>query len=68
MASNRSIAPFRVAEALQAIDPGVARTVANATFMARIPHKKAMEHVKLIFNTFKSEVLCLQAFTAVGLV
>ena len=46
-AGRRYMAEYhRVADELKAIDPGVARTVANATFMARIPHKKAMEHVK----------------------
>lgn len=29
-----------------ALDPQVARTLANATFMARVPHKKAMNHLK----------------------
>ena len=42
-----STAEYRgVAEQLQAIDPSVARTLANATFTARAPRQKAMAHFK----------------------
>jgi len=34
----------QVAEQLNAVDAGLARTLANATFMARVPQEKALEH------------------------
>jgi hypothetical protein len=46
-AGRRYLAEYhRVIEQLRTIDPQVARTLANATFMARVPHKKAMNHLK----------------------
>ena len=46
-AGRRYLAEYRrVIEQMKTIDPQVARTLANATFMARVPHKKAMNHVK----------------------
>lgn len=36
----------RVADQLGPIDSGIARTLANATFMARAPSRKAMDHFK----------------------
>ena len=46
-AGRRYIAEYhRVIEQLRTIDPQVARTLANATFMARVPHRKAMKHLK----------------------
>jgi hypothetical protein len=37
-----------VAQQLKAIDPSLARTLANASFTATTPHRKAMEHFKRI--------------------
>lgn len=46
-AGRRYLAEYhRVIEQLRTIDPQVARTLANATFMARVPHRKAMNHLK----------------------
>lgn len=46
-AGRRYLAEYhRVAEQLKNIDVTLARTLANATFMARVPRKKAIDHVK----------------------
>lgn len=46
---RRYLAEYRaVAEQLKRIDPTVARTLANASFTASTPRRKAMEHFKQI--------------------
>ncbi len=35
---------YAVVKLFQRLDPGIARTFANATFMAHAPHAKAMAH------------------------
>jgi hypothetical protein len=46
-AGRRYVAEYhRVIDHLKTIDPQVARTLANATFMARVPHRKAINHLK----------------------
>lgn len=60
VAARRYLAEYRcVAEQLKAIDPDIARTVANATFMTRVPRKKAMHHFKHfadLFMRFRDDV------------
>lgn len=56
-AGRRYLAEYqRVAEQLKNIDVTLARTLANATFMARVPRKKAIEH----FNHFADLVTQFQ--------
>lgn len=59
-AARRYMAEYcRVAQQLEAIDPGIARTLANATFMARVPSEKAMLHFKHfadLFMKFRDDV------------
>jgi hypothetical protein len=59
-AGRRYLAEYhRVVEHLRTLDPHVARTLANATFMARVPHKKAMHHLKRfadVARTFRDDV------------
>jgi hypothetical protein len=46
-AGRRYLAEFHgVVEQLKTVDPGIARTLANATFMAHAPREKAMSHFK----------------------
>lgn len=46
-AAMRYLAEYRrVTEQLIMIDADIARTLANATFMARAPHRKALDHFK----------------------
>ena len=53
-ASDRYLAEYRnVLNQLRDVDSTVARTFANATFMARVPASKAMEHFKQ-FNELMS--------------
>jgi hypothetical protein len=53
-AGRRYLAEYRrVVEHLKTIDPGTARTLANATFMAHMPRKKATHH----FKTFSELVM-----------
>jgi hypothetical protein len=59
-AARRYMAEYRhVAEQLKAVDPDIARTLANATFMARVPSKKAVQHFKRfaeLFMKFRDDV------------
>ena len=52
-AGRRYAAEYRrVAGQLKAVDPHIARTLANATFMARVPREKAMDHFKHFADLF----------------
>jgi hypothetical protein len=59
-AGRRYAAQYRrVAGQLKAVDPHIARTLANATFMARVPREKAMDHFKHfadLFAKFREDV------------
>jgi hypothetical protein len=52
-AGRRYIAEYRrLARQLKTVDPHIARTLANGTFMARVPHEKAMNHFKHFADLF----------------
>lgn len=52
-AGRRYVAEYRrVARQLKTVDPHIARTLANGTFMARVPREKAMNHFKHFADLF----------------
>jgi hypothetical protein len=52
-AGRRYIAEYRrLARQLKTVDPHIARTLANGTFMARVPRQKAMDHFKRFADLF----------------
>lgn len=59
-AARRYVAEYRrVTEQLKMVDADIARTLANATFMARAPHRKALEHFKRfadLITNFRDDV------------
>jgi ABC-type transporter Mla subunit MlaD len=59
-AAQRYVREFhRVVGQLKTLEPGIARTIANATFMARMPTRTATAHYKRfakLFSTFRDDV------------
>jgi hypothetical protein len=56
VAGRRYLAEYRlVARQLQAIEPNIARTLANATFTAGMPLGKAMEHLQKFLTSIAKQ-------------